>query len=108
MQPKLETIQGTVVVKTKNLSKWYGQVISLNDLTLQVHTGVTGLLGPNGAGKSTLLRLLVGQLKPSAGLVRVLGVGLKPTPGLFNGLTNGGGWEGQFGPGSRRIKVMRG
>lgn len=72
MQPKLEAIQGTVVVKTKKLSKWYGQVISLNDLTLQVHTGVTGLLGPNGAGKSTLLRLLVGQLKPSAGLVRVL------------------------------------
>ena len=72
MQPKLEAIQGKVVVKTTNLSKWYGQVISLHDLTLQIHTGVTGLLGPNGAGKSTLLRLLVGQLKPSAGLIRIL------------------------------------
>jgi len=72
MQPRLETIQGSVVVKTTNLSKWYGQVISLNDLTLQIYAGVTGLLGPNGAGKSTLLKLLVGQLKPSAGLVRVL------------------------------------
>ena len=72
MQPKPEAIQETIIAQTTNLSKWYGQIISLNDLTLQIHTGVTGLLGPNGAGKSTLLRLLVGQLKPSTGSVLLL------------------------------------
>jgi ABC-2 type transport system ATP-binding protein len=61
------------VVATEHLSKWYGQVIGLNDVTLTIGRGVTGLLGPNGAGKSTLLKLLTGQLKPSKGSVRILG-----------------------------------
>ena len=57
------------VVTTDHLSKWYGQVIGLNDVTLTIGPGVTGLLGPNGAGKSTLLKLITGQLKPSKGTV---------------------------------------
>jgi ABC-2 type transport system ATP-binding protein len=61
------------VVRAENLSKWYGQVIGLNDVTLTIGGGVTGLLGPNGAGKSTLLKLITGQLKPSKGSVKVLG-----------------------------------
>jgi ABC-2 type transport system ATP-binding protein len=61
------------VVVTEHLSKWYGQVIGLNDVTLTIGRGVTGLLGPNGAGKSTLLKLLTGQLKPNKGSVRILG-----------------------------------
>ena len=61
------------IVATDHLSKWYGQVIGLNDVTLTIGRGVTGLLGPNGAGKSTLLKLLTGQLKPSKGAVRILG-----------------------------------
>ena len=61
------------VVRTETLSKWYGQVIGLNDVTLTIGGGVTGLLGPNGAGKSTLLKLITGQLKPSKGSVKVLG-----------------------------------
>ena len=55
------------VVGADHLSKWYGQVIGLNDISLAVGGGVTGLLGPNGAGKSTLLKLMTGQLKPSKG-----------------------------------------
>jgi ABC-2 type transport system ATP-binding protein len=55
------------------VSKWYGHVIGINRLTLQLAPGVTGLLGPNGAGKSTLLQLATGQLRPSQGDVRVLG-----------------------------------
>src|SRR5262249_46234304 len=55
------------------VSKWYGNVIGLNKLTLRLPTGVTGLLGPNGAGKSTLLQLATGQLRPDQGKVRVLG-----------------------------------
>jgi ABC-2 type transport system ATP-binding protein len=55
------------------VSKWYGQVICLNDVVLKVPPGITGLLGPNGAGKSTLMKLVTGQLKPSKGVLTVLG-----------------------------------
>lgn len=61
------------VIEARGLSKWYGPVIGLNDVTCQVGPGITGLLGPNGAGKSTFLRLVSGQLRPSDGSVRVLG-----------------------------------
>ncbi len=64
------------------VSKWYGQVIGLNNLTLTIPQGVSGLLGPNGAGKSTLLQLVTGQLRPSQGEVRVLGRTVWNNPGL--------------------------
>lgn len=60
-------------VEFRSVSKWYGHVIGVNNLSLRVAPGVTGLLGPNGAGKSTLLQLATGQLRPSQGEVRVLG-----------------------------------
>jgi ABC-2 type transport system ATP-binding protein len=60
------------VVTFHEVSKWYGNVIGINKLTLHIPKGVTGLLGPNGAGKSTLLQLATGQLYPSQGFVRVL------------------------------------
>ncbi len=61
------------IVAFHDVSKWYGNVIGLNKLTIQIPAGVTGLLGPNGAGKSTLLQLATGQLRPSQGTVEVLG-----------------------------------
>ena len=67
----------TPVVAFHELSKWYGNVIGVNKLTLDIRAGVTGLLGPNGAGKSTLLQLATGQLRPSQGPVAVLGKGLE-------------------------------
>jgi ABC-2 type transport system ATP-binding protein len=60
-------------VEFRRVSKWYGHVIGVNNLSLRLAPGVTGLLGPNGAGKSTLLQLATGQLRPSQGEVRVLG-----------------------------------
>jgi ABC-2 type transport system ATP-binding protein len=63
----------TPVVAFHEVSKWYGNVIGINKLSLAIRPGVTGLLGPNGAGKSTLLQLATGQLRPSQGDVRVLG-----------------------------------
>src|SRR5439155_13514628 len=73
----------TPVVVFDGVSKWYGNVIGLNKLTLHVPPGVTGLLGPNGAGKSTLLQLATGQLAPSQGAVRVLGQPTWNNPGLM-------------------------
>ncbi len=61
------------VVEFRKVSKWYGNIIGINKLTINVPAGVTGLLGPNGAGKSTFLQLATGQLVPSQGQVRVLG-----------------------------------
>ena len=61
-----------MIVQTENLSKWYGEVMGVNDVTLTIHPGITGLLGPNGAGKTSLIKLMTGQLKPNQGEVRVL------------------------------------
>jgi ABC-2 type transport system ATP-binding protein len=58
----------------EQVSKWYGPVIGVNHVTLELHAGITGLVGANGAGKSTLLRLATGQLKPNLGRVTVHGV----------------------------------
>ena len=62
-----------MTIEVKNLSKWYGQVIGVNNLTFTIEPGVTGFLGPNGAGKTTLLRLLTGQLKSSKGTLKING-----------------------------------
>ncbi len=61
------------ILETHELSKWFGQVIALNDVTVQVPKGITGLLGPNGAGKSTFLKLATGLVRPSRGQMRLLG-----------------------------------
>src|SRR5687767_14186375 len=71
------------VIAATHLSKWYGQVSGLNDVTVSVPTGITGLLGPNGAGKSTFMKLVTGQLKPSKGQVRVLGEPIWGNPALY-------------------------
>lgn len=60
------------IVQTENLTKWYGEVMGVNDVTLKIHPGITGLLGPNGAGKTSLLKLMTGQLKPNMGIITVL------------------------------------
>ena len=71
------------LVEADHLSKWYGQVIGLNDVSVSVPPGITGLLGPNGAGKSTFMKLITGQLKPSKGTIRVLGEPIWGNPKLF-------------------------
>jgi ABC-2 type transport system ATP-binding protein len=71
------------LVAADHVSKWYGQVIGLNDVTISVPTGITGLLGPNGAGKSTFMKLVTGQLRPSKGSITVLGQPIWQNPELY-------------------------
>jgi ABC-2 type transport system ATP-binding protein len=57
----------------ENVSKWFGPLVAVSDVSFEIGPGVTALLGPNGAGKSTMLRMLCGLAQPSRGTVRVLG-----------------------------------
>jgi ABC-2 type transport system ATP-binding protein len=72
-----------VLVHAEQLSKWYGQVSGLNDVTVKIPAGITGLLGPNGAGKSTFMKLMTGQLKPSKGSIKVLGEPIWGNPSVY-------------------------
>jgi ABC-2 type transport system ATP-binding protein len=60
-------------IALEGVSRWYGRIQALQDITLELQPGRIGLLGPNGAGKSTLLKILLGLLPPSAGRLEVLG-----------------------------------
>ena len=60
-------------IETTAVSKWYGSLVAVNDVSLDIYPGVTGLVGPNGAGKTTLLSMMCGLARPSRGDVRVLG-----------------------------------
>jgi len=72
------------VVVADHVSKWYGQVSGLNDVSVSVPSGITGLLGPNGAGKSTFMKVMTGQLKPSKGSITVLGEAIWGNPGIYS------------------------
>ncbi|MFO0808293.1 MAG: ABC transporter ATP-binding protein [Gemmataceae bacterium] len=64
----------TPVLLFEHVSKWYGPVLGVNQVTLELRAGITGLVGANGAGKSTLLRLATGHLRPDLGRVRIAGL----------------------------------
>ena len=65
-------------IQVTNVSRWYGNVVAVNDISFTLTGGVTGLLGPNGAGKTTVLHMMAGLLRPSAGEVLIDG---KPAAG---------------------------
>ncbi|MEZ0072864.1 ABC-2 type transport system ATP-binding protein [Planotetraspora sp. GP83] len=94
---------GQGVVQLAQVSRWYGNVVAVNDVTMTIGPGVTGLLGPNGAGKSTLLHMMAGFLAPSSGTATLNGqaiwrnheiyrlIGLVPEKeGVYGFLT---GWQ---------------
>ncbi len=72
------------VIKTEKLSKWYGNILGLSDVTLDIEAGIIGLLGPNGAGKSTFLKLITGQIKANIGSVRINGQLVRNNHRLFS------------------------
>jgi ABC-2 type transport system ATP-binding protein len=65
-------------ISFEHVSRWFGDIVAVSDVSFDIGPGVTGLLGPNGAGKSTALKMMAGLLPPSAGEVRVMG---KPSRG---------------------------
>jgi len=74
------------IVETEHLSKWYGNVLGLSDVSLQIEPGITGILGPNGAGKSTFLKLILGQLKPNIGTCAIKGEMIRNNYSLFSNI----------------------
>lgn len=74
------------MIVLENASRWYGQVIGLNDVTCRIGPGVTALLGMNGAGKTTLIRLLTGQVRATTGTVTVFGEDPFGNPDIFKRL----------------------
>ena len=63
----------SAIIQAVELSRWYGIVMGLNNVSFEVAPGLTGLVGPNGAGKSTLIQIITGQLQPSSGSLTVFG-----------------------------------
>jgi ABC-2 type transport system ATP-binding protein len=70
-------------IELSNVSRWYGNVVAVNDITMTIGPGVTGLLGPNGAGKSTILHMISGFLPPSRGALTVAGAASWQNPEIF-------------------------
>ena len=67
----------------RNVSKFYGEILGVNRITLDIPPGITGLVGPNGSGKTTLMNLMTGLLKPTQGAIRVLGHSPQNAESLF-------------------------
>ena len=78
----MSTASAAPVIRADRLSRWFGNIVAVNDITLDVRPGITGLLGPNGAGKSTLLRMIAGLARVSSGKVTVFGEPVRNNPPL--------------------------
>ena len=78
------TINGSdAVIKVDHVSRWFGNVVSVSDVTFDIRPGITGLLGPNGAGKTTLLRMIAGLAKVSDGSITVFGESVRNNSDLY-------------------------
>lgn len=74
---------GEATVVVQDVSKFYGDVVAVSDISFSLEPGVTGLLGPNGAGKSTMLEMLTGLLRPSTGQIRMFGRPVRGDSALY-------------------------
>ena len=73
----------TAVIRVDGVSRWFGSVVAVSDITFDIRPGITGLLGPNGAGKTTLLRMMTGLAETSTGTVTVFGEPVRNNPPLY-------------------------
>jgi ABC-2 type transport system ATP-binding protein len=74
------------VIRVDGVSRWFGSVVAVSEISFDVLPGITGLLGPNGAGKTTLLRMMTGLAATSSGAVTVLGQPVRDNPPLYRRL----------------------
>jgi len=72
------------VIRVQGVSRWFGSVVAVSDVTFDVMPGITGLLGPNGAGKTTLLRMMTGLADASTGTVTMFGQPVRDNPSLYH------------------------
>ena len=72
-----------MTIELRNVSRWYGNVVAVNDITMSIGSGVTGLLGPNGAGKSTIMHMIAGFQPPSRGELTVGGEHSWHNPAIY-------------------------
>jgi ABC-2 type transport system ATP-binding protein len=89
----------------ENVSKFYGEVLGINRVSLSIPPGITGLVGPNGSGKTTLMNLMVGLLQPTRGTVRVLGIPTDQPEELFRHVGYATQYEG-YPPGFTGFQLV--
>ena len=77
------TVASSPVIRVDRVSRWFGSVVAVSDVTFDITPGITGLLGPNGAGKTTLLRVMTGLAETSSGTVTVFGEPVRDNPPLY-------------------------
>ena len=70
-------------ISVRSVSRWFGDLVAVNEISFDLGPGVTGLLGPNGAGKSTLLHMMAGLLKPSSGQIHIMGEPVWRNVGMY-------------------------
>jgi ABC-2 type transport system ATP-binding protein len=71
------------LIRVDHVSRWFGSVVAISDVTFDIGPGITGLLGPNGAGKTTLLRMMTGLAAVSDGTVTMFGEPVRDNPPLY-------------------------
>jgi ABC-2 type transport system ATP-binding protein len=76
----------SAVIRVENVSRWFGSVVAVSDISFDIAPGITGLLGPNGAGKTTLLRMMTGLAGTSTGSVTMFGEPVRDNPPLYRRL----------------------
>src|SRR5687768_12625333 len=74
------------VIRVDGVSRWFGSVVAVSDVSFDITPGITGLLGPNGAGKTTLLRMMTGLAETSRGTVTMFGEPVRDNPPLYRRL----------------------
>ena len=81
--PAPETSGQPAIIRVDAVSRWFGSVVAVSDVTFDITPGITGLLGPNGAGKTTLLRMMTGLAATSSGAVTMFGEPVRDNPPLY-------------------------